>query len=186
MADTMTTESPKISGSTSGQRSDFVTIMGLTRRTWEDESSFVTTKTLMPLLQPSLFLISLCAPILNAEQLRAPIYPFDVKVNGQLAVIEETNPELAIFAKVKDPVPANAEIEVVGAGESIVINVFPVLETGEVTEDAAAKTKIILNQNGEKTVKLDNTLDGSKLDPGLYGMNIAFGGKTSRVMFTVE
>ncbi len=122
---------------------------------------------------------------LSAEEERPIVYPFDVKVAGQLAVANESNPDLTIFAKIKDPVSADAEVEVSGTGDMILINIFPVLETGEVPAEAANQTKVIMKQSG-KTMSLSETMDNSSLSPGLYGMNIGYGGKTSRVMFRVK
>jgi hypothetical protein len=123
---------------------------------------------------------------LCAEETRPPVYPFDVKVGGQLAVAEEADPMLVVFAKVKELVPADAEVEVSGDGDSIIINVFPVLETGEVPQEAGTQTKVIFSPGGSKIVRLNETMDKSTLSPGLYGMNIVYGGRTSRVMFRVK
>ncbi len=122
----------------------------------------------------------------QAAEMRPPVYPFDVKVGGHLAVAEEADPMLVVFAKVKEPVTADAEVEVSGEGDSIIINVFPVLETGVVPDEATTQTKVILGQDNSKTVRLNETMDKSTLAPGLYGMNIVYGGKTSRVMFRVK
>ena len=111
-----------------------------------------------------------------------PIYPFQVKVGGQLAFIEG-NPETAIFAKLKEPVSADAEIEILGVPAMIIINVFKVNPNGSVT--SSESPKIIMVQNGTRT-RLDDTMDKSKLPPGLYGMNIVYANVTSRVMFTVK
>ena len=110
------------------------------------------------------------------------IYPFQVKVGGQLAAIEG-KPDNAIFAKLKEPVAANAEIEILGVPGMIIINVFKVNPDGSVT--SSASPKIIMVQNGTKT-RLDETLDKSTLPPGLYGMNIVYANVTSRVMFVVK
>ncbi|OAI41928.1 hypothetical protein AYO41_01250 [Verrucomicrobia bacterium SCGC AG-212-E04] len=112
----------------------------------------------------------------------SPIYPFQVKVGGQLAFIEG-NPQTAIFAKLKEPVGADAEIEILGVPAMIIINVFKVNPDGSVT--SSESPKIIMVQNGIKT-RLDETMDKSKLPPGLYGMNIVYANVTSRVMFTVK
>lgn len=112
----------------------------------------------------------------------SPIYPFQVKVGGQLAFIEG-NPQTAIFAKLKEPVGADAEIEIMGVPAMVIINVFKVNPNGSVT--SSESPKIILVQNGTKT-RLDDTMDKSKLPPGLYGMNIVYANVTSRVMFTVK
>ncbi len=110
------------------------------------------------------------------------IYPFQVKVGGQLAVVEG-NPQTAIFAKLKEPVGPDAEIEILGVPAMIIINVFKVNADGSVT--SSASPKIIMVQNGTKT-RLDATMDKSTLPPGLYGMNIVYANVTSRVMFTVK
>ena len=111
-----------------------------------------------------------------------PIYPFQVKVGGQLAFIEG-NWQTAIFAKLKEPVSADAEIEILGVPAMVIINVFKVNPNGSVT--SSESPKIIMVQNGTKT-RLDETMDKSKLPPGLYGMNIVYANVTSRVMFTVR
>lgn len=123
-------------------------------------------------------------PSAAQAQARADIYPFDVKLGGQTAVIEG-DPQIAIFAKVKNPVAADAELEVTGDAGLLLVNVFPVKPNGEVPSEAQGATKVIMVQSGTKT-KLDATMDKSKLTPGLYGANIVFGGRTSRVMFTVK
>jgi hypothetical protein len=123
---------------------------------------------------------------LIAEDKRSPVYPFDVKVGGHLAAIEEVDPELAKFAKVKEPVAADAYIEVTGEGDSIIINIFPIEANESVPSDVATRTKIIFVKDAGKIVKLSQTLDGSVLEPGLYGMNIVYGGNTSRVTFEVK
>ena len=122
------------------------------------------------------------APAARAE--RSPIYPFDVKLGGQLARISG-NPQTAIFAKIKDPVPANAELEVSGPAGLLIINIFPVKPSGVVPPEAAGATKILMVQSGTKTT-LDATMDASTLAPGLYGANVVFNIGTSRVMFTVQ
>jgi hypothetical protein len=111
-----------------------------------------------------------------------PIYPFQVKVGGQLAAIEG-NPQTAVFAKLKEPVSANAEIEILGVPAMIIINIFKANPDGSVT--SSASPKIIMVQNGT-TTRLDDTMDKSTLAPGLYGMNIVYANVTSRVMFTVK
>ncbi len=112
----------------------------------------------------------------------SPIYPFQVKVGGQLAFIDG-NPQSAIFAKLKESVSADAEIEVLGVPAMVIINVFKVNPNGSVT--STESPKIIMVQHGTKT-RLDDTMDKSKLPPGLYGMNIVYANVTSRVMFTVK
>lgn len=130
---------------------------------------------------PILLALSLLPATLLAGD-RSPIYPFDVKIGGQTAAITG-NPESAIFAKIKDPVAADAELEIAGEPGMLIVNVFPVKETGEV--DSAAPVKVIFISSGTKA-KLDATMDKSTLTPGLWGANIVFNNRTSRVMFTVK
>jgi hypothetical protein len=135
-------------------------------------------------LLPGIVLLSLplpSAPAARAE--RSPIYPFDVKIDGQPATISG-NPRTAIFAKIKDPVPANAELEVSGPAGRLIINIFPVKPNGVVPPEAAGATKILLVQSGTKTT-LDATMDGSTLAPGLNGANVVFNNASARVMFKV-
>lgn len=122
------------------------------------------------------------APAAHAE--RSPIYPFDVKIGGQLAVISG-DPQTAIFAKIKDPVPADAELEVGGRAGLLIVNVFPVKPNGEVPPEAADAIKILVVERSTKTT-LDATLDESRLAPGLYGANVVFHHRTARVMFAVK
>ena len=129
-----------------------------------------------------LLALTLLLPALLLAGERPAIYPFDVKIGGQSATVSG-DPETAIFAKIKDPVAADAELEVTGEPSMLIINVFPVKESGEV--DSAAPVKILMVQSGTK-VKLDETMDKSKLTPGLWGANVTFNNGTSRVMFTVK
>lgn len=139
-------------------------------------------KNLLPVLTICLTSCLFALPSVLAQ--RAPIYPFDVKIGGQLATVEG-NPQSAIFAKVKNPVPADADLEVSGPAGMLIVNVFPVKPSGEVPPEASTQTKIIMAQDAAKT-KLDATMDKSRLAPGLYGANVVFNGGTSRVMFTVR
>lgn len=113
---------------------------------------------------------------------RATIYPFDVRIGGQLATIEGSL-ETAIFAKIAQPVSSDATIEVEGPAGMLIVNVFPVRPNGTVPQ--AAPIKVMMQQNGTR-VRLDETMDKSLLTPGLYGANIVFMQTTSRVMFEVR
>ncbi len=128
-----------------------------------------------------LVVVSLGRGTARAASKRPTIYPFDVRVGGQLAVVEG-NPDTAIFAKLKDPVPPDAEVEVEGQPGMLILNVFPVNPDG--TVDSSAPVKAIF-ASGATKVRLSQTMDGSKLEPGLWGMNVVFASATSRVMFWV-
>jgi len=112
----------------------------------------------------------------------SPIYPFKVTIDGKVAEIVG-DPTTAIFAKIADPVPADALLEVEGEPGMIIINVFPTNEAGEVVSGAAPA--ILMAQDTTK-IKLDQTMDKSKIAPGLYLANIVYKSGTSRVMFTVK
>lgn len=130
-------------------------------------------------------LLGLAAPLAApAADPRAAIYPFDVKIGGQLATVEG-DPNLAVFARVKDPVPADAEVEVGGPAGMLMVSVFPVKPDGGVPAEGPGGAKIIVVPSGTRA-KLDATMDKSKLAPGLYGANVIFAGGTARVMFTVK
>lgn len=107
------------------------------------------------------------------------VLPFNVKVGGQDAVAGTEK----IFAKIAEAVAADAELEVDSKADMIIVNVFPCDAKGQVKTGAAAK--IIMLQKTNK-IKLDQTMDKTKLTPGNYVMNIVAGGKTARVMFKVK
>lgn len=135
----------------------------------------------IPSLLSALFLLLITPGVAPAGE-RPDIYPFDVKVGGQLAAMTGSN---RLFAHIAEPVPAEAELEVPGAEGMVIVNVFPSAPDGTVPDTAAGQTKVILIQQGGKA-KLDATMDGTKLAPGLYGANVVSGGRTSRVQFTVR
>ena len=115
---------------------------------------------------------------------RATIYPFDVRIGGQTAVIEG-DPKVASFAKIANPVAADAQLEVDGVPGTLIVNVFPVRPNGEVPAGASAQTKVLFLSSGTK-IGLNATMDQSVLTPGLYGANVVYAGTTSRVMFIVR
>ena len=107
------------------------------------------------------------------------ILPFSVKIAGQ-----EAKATSEIFATIEKPVAADAEVEVEGAPAMLILNVFKSNAKGDV--DTSAAPAIIMVQNSGK-VKLDATMDKSKLAPGTYLANIVQAEKgTSRVLFTVQ
>lgn len=109
--------------------------------------------------------------------------PFPVLVGGQKAVLaKDSDP----FAKVADPVAADAELEVLKDGEvaMVIINAFPADAAGKVKD--GANPAILMAQPNTKKLKLDATLDKKKLEPGYYVMNIVAGDNTARVMIQVK
>ncbi len=129
----------------------------------------------------------LCAGLASASASaaeRSPIYPFDVKVAGQMAGIEG-NPNAAVFAKIAEPVGADAKVEVVlePRPASVIVNIFAVDENGSPKDGEVPK--VIVATGPEFT--LADTMDKTKLAPGVYGMNVVVGSAgTSRVWFEVS
>jgi hypothetical protein len=119
------------------------------------------------------------------QEPQEPIYtlPFGVKVGGQEAVVIRND---NTWGTIADAVSSDALLEIDSRGDSIIINVFPSNEKGDASGDAA----IILVQDGGNTVRLDQTKDKrmepTRLQPGLYLMNVVAGSNTSRVMFRVK
>jgi hypothetical protein len=119
-----------------------------------------------------------------AEEERKPeprhvLYPFEVTLGGQKAVMKEGN---TLFAVVEKPVRPDALLVLEEPSPMLIINVFPCQEDGTVLE---SQTAAILFVKEAKEVKLDATMDKKRLVPGTYLMNVVAHSKTSRVVFTV-
>lgn len=120
-------------------------------------------------------------PALQAD--RPTLYPFDVKVGGQLAEVRG-DPQTTLFASIKDPVSAEAELVIPGYGDGmVIINLFQIDERGAPVPGFQALIYTI--PSGGKT-RLHQTIDQRRPEPGLYGANIVYNGQTSRVKFTVK
>ena len=89
--------------------------------------------------------------------------PFPVSVGGQAA--KNGTP----FAKIKNPVAADAELSVQSKDSMNIVNV----NAGEREERTGSRLSAsgILLQGKTKT-NLDNTMDGKKLAAGNYGMSL--------------
>ena len=119
---------------------------------------------------------------LHAEEGKRPIlYPFDVTIGGQKAVMQEGNILFAVIAK---PVKADALLEIEKVAPMLIINAFSVNEKGEVMK-AGQQPAVIFTQK-TKSTKLNATMDKKPLKPGRYLANIVAHGGTSRVVFVVE
>lgn len=119
--------------------------------------------------------------IANAAD-RPVVYPFDVKIGGQLAEIKG-DPSTTLFAEIEKPVAADAEIEVIGAPGLLIVNVFPLDDNGAVKEGVTPKAIVVPSGT---VASMGAFMDGTKLEPGLYGANIVFANTTSRVKFVVQ
>lgn len=131
----------------------------------------------------TLVLISLLlAPLLNAQDGQRPVlYPFDVTIGGQKAVMQEGN---ILFAVIEKPVKANAVLEIDKEAPMLIINAFAVNEKGEAMQPGQQPAVILANK--AKSVKLNATMDKKPLRPGRYLANVVAHGGTSRVVFVVE
>ena len=88
-----------------------------------------------------------------------------------------------VLSKLNTPVATDALVQVPGKQESITVNIFPADVSGIVK--SGVKPEIIL-VSGTDHFKLDQTMSKNDLTKGIYLMNIVYGGKTERVLFSVK
>jgi hypothetical protein len=103
--------------------------------------------------------------------------PFPVSVGGQAA--KDGTP----FAKIENPVAADAELSVESKDGMIIVNVHPVNAKNEPVPGSAPA--VILLQGKTKT-NLDKTMDGKKLAAGNYVMSVVSQGKTASILLTLK
>jgi hypothetical protein len=103
--------------------------------------------------------------------------PFPVSLGGQAA--KDGTP----FAKIGNPVAADAELSVDSKSDMIIVNVNMVNAKNEPIPGSAPA--IILLQGKTKTT-IDKTMDGKKLSPGNYVMSVVSEGKTASILFTIK
>jgi len=103
--------------------------------------------------------------------------PFPVSVGGQVA--KDGTP----FAKIQNPVAADAELLVQSKDVMIIVNVHAVNAKSEPVPDSAPA--VILLQGKTKT-NLDKTMDGKRLAAGNYVMSVVSEGKTASILFTIK
>jgi len=103
--------------------------------------------------------------------------PFPVSVGGQAA--KDGTP----FAKIENPVAADAELLVQSKDGMIIVNVHAVNAKSEPVPDSAPA--VILLQGKTKT-NLDKTMDGKRLAAGNYVMSVVSEGKTASILFTIK
>jgi len=119
---------------------------------------------------------------LHAQDDKRPmLYPFDVTIGGQKAVMQEGN---ILFAIIEKPVQADALLEIEKEAPMLIINAFAVNVKGELIEQAAQASVIFTQKT--KSTKLNATMDKKPLKPGRYLANIVAHGGTARVVFVVE
>ena len=104
--------------------------------------------------------------------------PFAVTVGGQAA--KDGVP----FAKLTEPVAANAAIEIGAKADLIIINVHKAKADGSPAE-GGPQPAVILLQNTSKGA-LDQTMDKQKFAPGKYFLSISAGEKTASIQFSIK
>ena len=125
------------------------------------------------------FLLCLALLLPLAAEDRPLFLPFDITLGGQKAVMQDGN---ELFAQIDKPVKADAVLELDEEVPMIIINAFPCKDDGTVLE---TQTAAIILGNNTKQVKLSDTMDKKKLEPGTYLANVVANGKTSRIVFEI-
>ncbi|MCP5534791.1 MAG: hypothetical protein H7A51_00990 [Akkermansiaceae bacterium] len=119
---------------------------------------------------------------LHAEEQKRPmLYPFDVTIGGQKAVMQEGN---ILFAVIDKAVKPDDLLEIEKEAPMLIVNAFAVNEKGEVMQPGQ-QPAVIFAQN-TKSTKLNATMDKKPLAPGRYLANVVAHGSTSRVVFVIE
>jgi len=120
------------------------------------------------------FIISAALPyaILASDSL-----PFPVSVGGQAA--KDGTP----FAKIENPVAADAELSVQSKDSMIIVNVNAV---NAKNEPVPGSTPAVILLQGKSKTNLDKTMDGKKLAAGNYVMSVVSEGKTASILVTIK
>ncbi len=102
--------------------------------------------------------------------------PFPVSLGGQA---KDGTP----FAKIENPVAADAELAVESKGDMIIVNVNMV---NAKNEPVAGSTPAVILLQGKTKTTIDKTTDGKKLSAGNYIMSVVSEGKTASILFTIK
>jgi hypothetical protein len=103
--------------------------------------------------------------------------PFPVSVGGQAA--KDGTP----FAKIENPVAADAELSVQSKDGMIIVNVNAV---NAKNEPVPGSTPAVILLQGKTKTSLDKTMDGKKLAAGNYIMSVVSEGKTASILLTIK
>jgi hypothetical protein len=103
--------------------------------------------------------------------------PFPVNVGGQAA--KDGTP----FAKIENPVAADAELLVQSKDGMIIVNVHAV---NAKNEPVPGSTPAVILLQGKTKTNLDKTMDGKKLAAGNYIMSVVSEGKTASILVTIK
>jgi hypothetical protein len=102
---------------------------------------------------------------------------FPVSVGGQPT--KDGTP----FAKIENPVAADAELSVESKDGMIIVNVNAV---NAKNEPVPGSTPAVILLQGKTKTNLDKTMDGRKLDAGNYIMSVVSEGKTASILLTIK
>jgi hypothetical protein len=103
--------------------------------------------------------------------------PFPVTLGGQAA--KDGTP----FAKIENPVAADAELSVDSKSDMIIVNVNMVNSKNEPIEGS---TPAVILLQGKTKTNIDKTMDGKKLAAGNHLMSVVGEGKTASILFTIQ
>ena len=103
--------------------------------------------------------------------------PFPVSVGGQAA--KDGTP----FAKIENPVAADAELSVQSKDAMIIVNVNAV---NAKNEPVPGSTPAVILLQGKTKTNLDKTMDGRKLAAGNYVVSVVSEGKTASILVTIK
>ncbi len=120
------------------------------------------------------FIISAVFPCLL---LASDSLPFPVSVGGQAA--KDGTP----FAKIENPVAADAELSVQSKDAMIIVNVNAV---NAKNEPVPGSTPAVILLQGKTKTNLDKTMEGKKLAAGNYVMSVVSEGKTASILMTIK
>ena len=111
---------------------------------------------------------------------RPILYPFDVTIGDQKAVMQKGN---ILFAVIEKPVKPDALLKIEKKAPMMIINAFAVKANGAVMEAGQQPAIYFVKENNQ--VALNATMDKKPLKPGRYLINVVAHGTTSRVVFVV-
>ena len=103
--------------------------------------------------------------------------PFPVSLGGQAA--KDGTP----FAKIENPVAADAELAVESKSDMIIVNVNMV---NAKNEPIPGSTPAVILLQGKTKTNIDKTMDGKKLPAGNYIMSVVSEGKTASILVTIK
>jgi len=118
--------------------------------------------------------------VLQAVAERPILYPFDVTIGGQKAVMQDGN---ILFAVVANPVKPDALLQIEKKSPMLIVNAFAVKPNGAVMEQGQQPAIYFVKELNQ--VRLNETMDKKPLKPGRYLVNVVAHGTTSRVVFIV-